>query len=174
MNLFVVFKHPDGSQSFEFLDTMYKYQPKTFFQPMNWWPLHLMAWSCQAWLVILYLGSVVLMLREPNVSAFPTSLSLMNGRYLWKRFKKPPQTDLSLNSLVQVCYADSTHDSNQPTAFIPGTAAVITTVDKIGYLGKDVIIPTGPDGMGPVSRVLWKELVGRQTGVIPSEWSVEV
>lgn len=51
---------------------------------------------------------------------------------------------------------------------------MITTVEKIGYLGKDIIIPTGPDGMGPVSRALWNELVGRQTGVIPSEWSVEV
>lgn len=51
---------------------------------------------------------------------------------------------------------------------------MITTVDKIGYLGEDVIIPTGKDGMGPISRTLWKELVGRQTGVIPSEWSVVV
>lgn len=58
--------------------------------------------------------------------------------------------------------------------FIVGTAAVITTVDKIGYLGEEVIIPTGSDGMGPVSRIMWKELVGRQTGVIPSEWSVEI
>ncbi|KAF7784779.1 hypothetical protein Agabi119p4_944 [Agaricus bisporus var. burnettii] len=58
--------------------------------------------------------------------------------------------------------------------FGAGTAAVITTVDKIGYLGEEVIIPTGSDGMGPVSRIMWKELVGRQTGVIPSEWSVEI
>jgi branched-chain amino acid aminotransferase len=58
--------------------------------------------------------------------------------------------------------------------FGSGTAAVITTVDKIGYLGEDVLIPTGEDGMGPLSRVLWRELVGRQTGTIPSEWSAVV
>jgi branched-chain amino acid aminotransferase len=58
--------------------------------------------------------------------------------------------------------------------FGAGTAAVITTVDNIGYLGEDIKIPVGPDGMGPVSRTLWTELVGRQTGAIPSEWSILV
>jgi branched-chain amino acid aminotransferase len=47
-------------------------------------------------------------------------------------------------------------------------------VDRIGYLGEDVLIPTGPDGMGPISKPIWQELVGRQTGAIPSEWSVVV
>jgi branched-chain amino acid aminotransferase len=51
---------------------------------------------------------------------------------------------------------------------------VISTVDRIGYLGEDLNIPTGADGMGPVSRPLWKEIVGRQTGTIPSDWSVIV
>ncbi|KAJ7293334.1 branched-chain amino acid aminotransferase II [Mycena rebaudengoi] len=58
--------------------------------------------------------------------------------------------------------------------FGAGTAAVISPVDRIGYLGTDVHIPTGADGMGPVSRPIWTELVGRQWGTIPSEWSVEV
>ena len=58
--------------------------------------------------------------------------------------------------------------------FGAGTAVVISPVNKIGYLGEDVIIPTGEDGMGPVSRVIWKELIGRQFGTIPSEWSVTV
>ena len=55
-----------------------------------------------------------------------------------------------------------------------GTAAIISPVDKIGYLGEDVHIPTGKDGMGPVSRPVLLELVGRQTGAIPSDWSVVV
>ena len=58
--------------------------------------------------------------------------------------------------------------------FCTGTAAVISPVDRIGYQGQDVHIPTGEDGMGPVSRPLWKELVGIQMGTIPSEWSVPV
>ncbi|KAF8139930.1 aminotransferase [Boletus edulis] len=58
--------------------------------------------------------------------------------------------------------------------FGAGTAAVVSPVDKIGYRGSDIIIPTGEDGMGPVSRPLWKELVGIQTGEIASEWNFVV
>ncbi|KAI0374357.1 branched-chain amino acid aminotransferase II [Pilatotrama ljubarskyi] len=58
--------------------------------------------------------------------------------------------------------------------FGTGTAAVISPVDRIGYLGEDVHIPTGPDGMGPVSRPLWKLLTAIQTGAVPHPWAVEV
>jgi len=58
--------------------------------------------------------------------------------------------------------------------FGAGTAVVISPVDRIGYIGEDILIPTGPDGMGPISRVVWKELIGRQVGSIPSDWSVTV
>ncbi|KIJ21456.1 branched-chain-amino-acid transaminase [Paxillus involutus ATCC 200175] len=58
--------------------------------------------------------------------------------------------------------------------FGTGTAAVVTPVEKIGYLGSDVIIPTGEDGMGPVSKPLWTELVGIQTGEISSKWNYVV
>jgi branched-chain amino acid aminotransferase len=58
--------------------------------------------------------------------------------------------------------------------FGSGTAAIVSPIDRIGYLGQDISIPIEADGMGPISRPIWKELVGRQTGVIPSEWSVLV
>ncbi|KAG2347500.1 branched-chain amino acid aminotransferase II [Suillus weaverae] len=58
--------------------------------------------------------------------------------------------------------------------FGTGTAAVITPVDRIGYNGGDVMIPTGEDGMGSVSKTLWTELVGIQTGVIKSDWNYVV
>ena len=58
--------------------------------------------------------------------------------------------------------------------FGTGTAAVISPVDRIGYLGEDLHLPTGPDGMGPVSRPLWEHLTGIQTGSIAHPWSVEV
>jgi branched-chain amino acid aminotransferase len=51
---------------------------------------------------------------------------------------------------------------------------VVSPVDRIGYLGEDLHIPTGEDGMGPISRPLWKELIGRQTGVILSDWSIVI
>lgn len=69
---------------------------------------------------------------------------------------------------------DAAHSGRLVELFGAGTAAVISPVDRIGYLGEDVHIPTGPDGMGPISRVIWKELSGRQMGAIPSDWSVIV
>ena len=58
--------------------------------------------------------------------------------------------------------------------FGTGTAAVISPVDKIGYLGEEVEIPVGEDGMGPLSKPLWERLVGIQKGAIESDWSVVV
>ncbi|KAG1828691.1 aminotransferase [Suillus variegatus] len=58
--------------------------------------------------------------------------------------------------------------------FGTGTAAVVTPVDRIGYNGGDVTIPTGKDGMGPISEPLWAELVGIQTGAIKSNWNYVV
>lgn len=58
--------------------------------------------------------------------------------------------------------------------FGTGTAAVVTPVERIGYNGGDVIIPTGKDGMGPISKPLWTELVGIQTGAIQSDWNYVV
>ncbi|KAL1682015.1 aminotransferase [Schizophyllum commune] len=58
--------------------------------------------------------------------------------------------------------------------FGAGTAAVISPVNKVGFKGEDIHIPTGEDGMGPLSRPIWKHLTGIQRGAIPSLWSVEV
>lgn len=58
--------------------------------------------------------------------------------------------------------------------FGTGTAAVISPVDRIGYLGEDLHIPVGEGGMGPVSRPFWERLVGIQKGAIESDWSVVV
>lgn len=55
-----------------------------------------------------------------------------------------------------------------------GTAAIVSPINKIGYQGRDIEIPIEEDGMGPVSRPVWSELVGRQTGEIESDWSVVV
>ena len=55
-----------------------------------------------------------------------------------------------------------------------GTAAIVSPIDRIGYQGRDIEIPVEEDGMGPVSRPIWIELVARQTGEIESDWSVVV
>ncbi|KDQ63857.1 hypothetical protein JAAARDRAFT_29904 [Jaapia argillacea MUCL 33604] len=94
-----------------------------------------------------------------------------------KKYEVPGLTDSLVVSERPVTMKEIKDASEAGTLvefFGTGTAAVISPVDRIGYMGSDVHIPTGPDGMGPVSKPIWKELVGRQTGTIPSDWSVVV
>lgn len=55
-----------------------------------------------------------------------------------------------------------------------GTAAVVCPVERIGYQGRDIHIPTGTDGLGPITKGILDEITGRQLGTIPSDWSVVV
>ncbi|KAH8916280.1 branched-chain amino acid aminotransferase II [Atractiella rhizophila] len=55
-----------------------------------------------------------------------------------------------------------------------GTAAVVTSVRNIGYKNQDYEVPVGQDGLGDFSRAMLREIVGRQLGQIPSDWSVVV
>ena len=137
MNMFVVFRKPDGSHE--------------LVTP----PLDGMI------LPGVTRDSVLTLAREHNsgkytIPGLPANLTVSERPVSMKEVK-----EASLNgSLVEL--------------FGAGTAAVISPVDKIGYLGEDVHVPTGPDGMGPISRPIWKELVGRQTGAIKSDWSVVI
>jgi branched-chain amino acid aminotransferase len=70
--------------------------------------------------------------------------------------------------------AEASKSGDLVELFGAGTACVVCPVDRIGYLGEDIHIPTGPDGMGPVSKPIWQELTGRQMGNIQSDWSVIV
>ncbi|KAJ8293019.1 Branched-chain-amino-acid aminotransferase, mitochondrial [Rhodotorula toruloides] len=58
--------------------------------------------------------------------------------------------------------------------FGSGTAAIVSPIDGIGYEDRVVNVPVGSDGLGDIARVMLREIVGRQTGEIPSEWSVTV
>lgn len=58
--------------------------------------------------------------------------------------------------------------------FGTGTAAIISPVDRIGYLGEDIHIPVGENGMGPLSKPFWERLVSIQKGEIESDWNVVV
>lgn len=58
-------------------------------------------------------------------------------------------------------------------AFGAGTAAIVSPADRIGFRGKDYMIPVEGDGFGAVARTMLRELVGRQTGAIEHPgWSV--
>ena len=57
-------------------------------------------------------------------------------------------------------------------AFGAGTAAVVTPIEGIHYLGSDIVIPA----TGPWTARFWEELTGIQSGRIagPEGWSVVV
>lgn len=56
--------------------------------------------------------------------------------------------------------------------FGTGTAAVISVVDKIGYNGRDISIPTGPGGIGSIAKGMLDTMTAIQTGELEHEWSV--
>ncbi|KAL7416797.1 putative branched-chain-amino-acid aminotransferase 2 [Mrakia frigida] len=58
--------------------------------------------------------------------------------------------------------------------FGSGTAALVSPVERIGYEGKDIHIPTGPKGLGVVAGAVLDQIVGIQMGKIESPWSVIV
>lgn len=58
--------------------------------------------------------------------------------------------------------------------FGTGTAAIVTACDGIGYDGKEIPVPCGPSGLGSIAEVVLREIQGRQTGSIESEWSFVV
>ncbi|SNX81422.1 probable BAT2 - branched-chain-amino-acid transaminase (cytosolic) [Melanopsichium pennsylvanicum] len=56
--------------------------------------------------------------------------------------------------------------------FGSGTAAVVCSIDKIGFQGVDIPVPIQADGMGTFMRTMLREVTGRQWGIIPApEWS---
>ena len=58
--------------------------------------------------------------------------------------------------------------------FGAGTAVVISPVDKIGYMGKDIPVPVTESGFGPVADVILKTLSDIQWGKVSHPWSVAV
>jgi len=58
--------------------------------------------------------------------------------------------------------------------FGSGTAAIVCPVKGIGYEGKDIPVPVGVQGMGPITKTLLDEIVKRQLGAVESDWSVLV
>ncbi|KAI0786007.1 branched-chain amino acid aminotransferase II [Abortiporus biennis] len=96
------------------------------------------------------------------------------GKTLLEGLPEPGKFKVSERPITMKEVKDASKQGRLVEFFGTGTAAVISPVDRIGYLGEDIHIPTGPDGMGPVSRPVWKQLSGIQSGAIPHPWSVVV
>lgn len=58
-------------------------------------------------------------------------------------------------------------------AFCVGTAAVVASVGRIGYEGKDIVLPEQKGGLGPVSGAFHERITAIQEGRYKWEdWSV--
>jgi|SRR5882762_175093 len=58
-------------------------------------------------------------------------------------------------------------------AFGAGTAVIIAAIGRIGFEGKDVVLPQYKGIYGPVSKALWEMIVDIQEGRVEWEgWSV--
>ena len=58
-------------------------------------------------------------------------------------------------------------------AFGAGTAVIIAPVGRIGFDGKDLVLPQYEGAYGPVSKALWERIVDIQQGKVEWEgWSV--
>ena len=58
--------------------------------------------------------------------------------------------------------------------FGSGTAAVVSPVDRLGYMGRDIHIPVGKDGGGAIAKIMLDTITGIQLGTIEHPWSVIV
>lgn len=80
------------------------------------------------------------------------------------------ERNMTMPEIVQ-----ASEDGSLKEIFGSGTAAIISTVNAIGYEGRDVPVPVGEDGLGDVARVMLREIQGIQTGAIErGNWSVKV
>ncbi|KDN45101.1 branched-chain amino acid aminotransferase II [Tilletiaria anomala UBC 951] len=58
--------------------------------------------------------------------------------------------------------------------FGAGTAAIVSPVERLGYMGRDIRIPTSEEGVGPIAKVMLNTITGIQLGKIEHPWSVVV
>jgi len=58
-------------------------------------------------------------------------------------------------------------------AFGAGTAAIISPVKMISYMGNDIKLPTG-ESAGPIAQSFWNQLSDIQYGKVPHKWSVVI
>lgn len=58
--------------------------------------------------------------------------------------------------------------------FGAGTAAVVSPVERIGFMGRDINIPAGKDGAGSITKAMLKTMTDIQLGKVEHPWSVLV
>ncbi|WRT68092.1 branched-chain amino acid aminotransferase [Kwoniella shivajii] len=84
----------------------------------------------------------------------------------------PEKLVVSERKLVMADLVEAEKNGTLLEVFGTGTAAIVSPVDKIGYQDRDIIIPTGTDGLGDIAKGLLGRITAIQTGEIDHPWSV--
>lgn len=91
---------------------------------------------------------------------------------VWNEFEVT-EGPISMAQLTQAIQEGRVHEM-----FGAGTAAVVSPIKKIHYLGREWTVPLDPTDpksqAGPLAQRLWEAITSIQYGVIPHEWSVIV
>ncbi|WFC98618.1 branched-chain-amino-acid transaminase [Malassezia yamatoensis] len=82
---------------------------------------------------------------------------------------KVSEREIKMQELLQ-----AEKNGNLVEVFGAGTAAVISPVDRIGYMGKDIHVPVTDSGFGPVADEVLKRVSAIQWGKVEHPWSVPV
>jgi branched-chain amino acid aminotransferase len=81
---------------------------------------------------------------------------------------------VSERKIVMADIVDAAKNGTLVEIFGTGTAAIVSAVDKIGYLGTDIEIPCGPEGqgMGDIAKAVLDRLSAIQSGEVEHPWAV--
>lgn len=69
---------------------------------------------------------------------------------------------------------DSANNGTLSEMFGAGTAAVVSPVNRVGFMGKDIEVPVTDSGFGVIAEAVLNKLTEIQWGKIPHPWSVPV
>ncbi|PKI85364.1 branched-chain-amino-acid transaminase [Malassezia vespertilionis] len=85
-----------------------------------------------------------------------------------------PKIEVSERNINMKEIVDAAEKCNLVEVFGSGTAAVVSPVNKIGYLGEDISIPVGDSGFGAVAESVLNKLSAIQWGKEEHPWSVRI
>ena len=100
--------------------------------------------------------------------------SILHLARTWDEFSVKERT-ITMRELI-----DTIEEGRLLEMFGAGTAAVVSPIRKIHYLGRDYEIPLDPSDLattsqaGPMAKRIWEAITMIQYGEVPHEWSVVV
>ena len=91
-----------------------------------------------------------------------------------ERLENVPQIEVNERDIKMQELVDAANAGNIVEMFGAGTAAVVSPVNRIGYMGKDIHVPVGESGFGVVTEAVLNKITGIQWGKEEHPWSVPI